>query len=169
LAEKWADRFAYWHISLRRWHFVFPQVDMFCTPGLNRLWNSLAGKISLRRKFPAGMQPFYGGSYWCLTRESVEYVFEFVQQHSDFVNYFSKYVHIPDEIFFQTILLNSPFKVCLVNDDRRWIDFSKHGANPEILEKNDFKRLIHTEDLFARKFDMTMDREVLDMIDQAIS
>jgi hypothetical protein len=164
LAEKWEERFAYWNFYWLRWHFIFPKADIFEHPCANQLWNGLVKGIPLRRKIPGGLQPFYGGGYWCLSKESVEYVFEFLQQHKDYERFFN-YVYIPDEIFFQTILLNSIFKDRIVNDDLRFIEFSEYKGHPAILGKNDFERILKTDNLFARKFDTTIDSDVLDMID----
>ena len=48
------------------------------------------------------------------------------------------------------------------------IDFSSHKAHPAILTMKDYDRLMSSSDLFARKFDMTVDGEVLDRIDKVI-
>jgi len=168
-AEQKADWIAYWHIHMRRWSFVFPRRNMFPIHFLNRLWNPLVPRITLRRSIPGGLQPFFGGSHWCLSRDCLQYLQEFVQQNPAYGKFFSKYVHIPSEIFFQTILLNSPLKDRLVNDDLSYIDFSgKKNAHPAVLDKGDFEKFMRTGDLFARKFDPTIDGEVLDMIDAAI-
>jgi hypothetical protein len=167
-AGKWDERHLYWHFLWGRRHFAFPKADMFETPALNRVWNVLAKAIPLRRKMPEGLEPFYGSAYWCLSRECVEYIHQFAQQKRAFTRFF-RHVAIPDEEIFQTILLNSTFKERLVNDDLVYADFSQHLAHPATLGKNDFNRLMGRSELFARKFDATVDGEVLDMIDAAIS
>ena len=164
-----ADWIAYWHIHRRGRRFVFPQKNMFPNHALNRLWNPLVPHITLRRRIPGRLQPFFGGSHWCLSRECVEYLNEFVQHNQAYVKFFSKYVHVPSEIFFQTILMNSPLKDGLLNDDLSYIDFSgPKKAHPAVLGRDDFDRFMRTGDLFARKFDPAVDPEVLDMIDAAI-
>jgi len=167
-AGKWDERHVYWHLSWGRWHFVFPKADMFETPAVNRVWNVLAKRIPLRRKFPDGFRPFYGSAFWCLSRECAEYVLEFVRQNKAFVRSFTN-TSCPSEMFFQTLLLNSTLKDRIVNDDLLYTDFSQHLAHPATLGKNDFNRLMSTSKLFARKFDAAVDGEVLDMIDAAIS
>jgi hypothetical protein len=167
-AGNWDERHLYWHFSWGGRHFAFPKADMFERPALSRVWNVLARGIPLRRKMPGGLEPFYGSSYWCLSRECIEYIHQFVQNNKAFPRFF-RHVSIPDEIFFQTILLNSTLKERLVNDDMIYTDFSQHLAHPAILGKNDFHRLMSRGELFARKFDATVDGEVLDMIDAAIS
>jgi hypothetical protein len=151
-AGGWEERYVYWHLRWGRWRFAFPKTDMFEGPAVNRLWNALARRIPLRRRLPGGVKPFYGSQFWCLSIDCVKYVHEFARRNRAFVRFF-KYVAIPDEIFFQTILLNSTLKDRLVNDDLIYTDFSQHLAHPAILGKNDFHRLMGRSELFARKFD----------------
>ena len=76
-----------------------------------------------RRPFPAGLRPYGGGAYWCLSRACIEYVARFVAERQDIVAFFRS-VDIPDELFFQTIVLNSPLRDTIVNDNLRFIDWS---------------------------------------------
>lgn len=169
--ERWAgnggmDRILYWHFNWRNYHFGFPQLNQFHDPYLNKLWNEIAKRIPLRRRFPGSLKIYGGGSYWCLSRECIEYIHEFVQHHEALLDFF-KYVQTPDELFFQTILLNSHCKDRIVNDDLRYIDWSKpEPPYPSILCKQDFELFVYSDKLFARKFDMTVDADVLDMIDK---
>lgn len=167
-AGKWDERHIYWHSSWGRWHFAFPKTDIFESPAVNRVWNVLAKRVAFRRRFPAGFKPFYGSAFWCLSRECAEYVLEFTQRNRSFVRFFGRTL-CPSEMFFQTILLNSTLSDRIVNDDLLYTDFSQHLAHPALLGKNDFNRFMSRSDLFARKFDATVDGEVLDMIDAAIS
>jgi hypothetical protein len=74
-------------------------------------------------------------------------------------------VLIPDELFFQTIVLHSPFADTVVNDNLRYIDWSRRPA-PAILHAQDFPSLIGSGKLFARKFDANVDARILDMLDE---
>jgi hypothetical protein len=73
-------------------------------------------------------------------------------------------VDIPDEIFFHTIILNSPFATNVVNDDLRCIDISERRG-PRIWRKSDLEILAQSRGLIARKFDTVVDSEILDLID----
>jgi len=155
-SEQWENgglqRFSRWHFRILRRHYVFPKrIESF-----------------MNRQFPKGFQPFGGSSYWCLTRECIEYVYRFVQMNPTFIAFF-KYVDVPDEMFFQTILMNSPLADTIVNDDCRYIDWEEpNSGSPSILDKNDYERIANSGKLFARKFDVSVDAEVLSMIDQGI-
>jgi hypothetical protein len=115
-----------------------------------------------------GLEPFGGSSYWCLARDCIEYVHRFVHENRAFVNWF-KTVDVPDEIFFQTILMNSSLAVNLVNDDLRYMEWPvPDSGSPSILRVEAFERFIRSPKLFARKFDASIDAQVLDRIDVAL-
>lgn len=154
------------------------RVDPFKIPS----WTSLRTRVFLifmyvliklkvlpkKRRFPLGFEPFAGSAFWTISRDCARYIKVFVEQNPDFVNFF-KFAGIIDEIFFHTIILNSPFKANVVNDDLRHIIWSGEAfkaSHPEILTRDDFEKLIASSDLFARKFDATIDAEILDLIDQ---
>lgn len=116
-----------------------------------------------KRKFPEGFKPFCGSAFWCFSKECAQYINNFIKQNPAFINFF-KFAGISDEVFFQTIILNSPFKEQVINDDLKYVVW----PGPATLGKNDLENLINSSDLFARKFDATIDEEVLDLIDQKI-
>jgi hypothetical protein len=146
------ERIEAWHWHIFKRHICFPPAD--CVP--------------IKRKFPKGFKPFGGSAYWCLPRECVEYIYELTTRNRPFVDFF-KHVDIPDEIFFQTIILNSPFERMTVNDNLRYIEWKDpHAGSPAILRKHDFQNLASSSKLFARKFDATIDVQVLDLIDREI-
>ncbi len=140
------NRVQYWHFRLRGKHFYF----------------------TLKRKFPSNLEPYGGSQWWCLSRECIHYINNFIINNSNFVNYF-KYVFIPDENFFQTIVSNSPFKNYIVNDDLKYADWENANPTPPaIIDKSYFDTLANSPKLFARKFDIIRDSEILDLIDQKI-
>jgi len=123
-------------------------------------------RLPWRRAFPAGLRPYGGGAYWSLTRDCIECVSGFIAEHPNVVAFF-RHVDIPDEIFFHTILMNSPLRETIVNDNLRYIDWSR-GPRPGILETRDLDTLRASPKLFARKFDACQDENVLDLIDREL-
>jgi hypothetical protein len=137
------ERIEDWHvITYRRWHLAVP----------------------LRRKLPGGMSPFGGGAYWCLSRRVVDYVQGFVATSPDYVRFF-RHVLIPDELFFQTLIVNSPLRDTVVDDNLRYIDWTREPA-PAVLTVGDLDAMLGSRKLFARKFDVTVDAAVLDRLDE---
>jgi hypothetical protein len=113
------------------------------------------------RELPYGLQPYFGSGYWTLHRTAIEYVRAFLRDHPTYQPFFEQ-VRVPDEMFFQTILLNSPLAGTIVNDDLRFIKW----PGPAVLTGADLEELLAAPDLYARKFDETVDAAVLDAIDE---
>jgi hypothetical protein len=137
--------------------------------GLDRIeyrhlhWRGRRVRLPGRRAFPLGLRPFGGGAYWCLSRACVELVAHFVVERRDVVRFF-QHVDVPDEIFFQTIVMNSELAATVVNDNLRYVDWSR-GRRPAVLGMDDLGALRASPKLFARKFDTRVDAAVLDAID----
>jgi Core-2/I-Branching enzyme len=154
-------------------HWPLPYPDWEPRGGLDRIedwhlitYGRLRIALPLRRSLPGGLRPYGGGAYWCLARPLVEYVHEFVVQHPDYVRFF-KHVLVPDELFFQTIVLNSPLSGTIENNHLRFIDWSE-DPGPTILRLEHLPRMMESGKLFARKFDTTVDAKVLDALDAYI-
>lgn len=81
-----------------------------------------------------------------------------------------KYSYCADEVFVQTILVNSPFKDNLYmpncNNNHlacaRLIDWER--GNPYVFRKEDFDLIKSSPAMFARKFSLDVDSEIVDMI-----
>lgn len=114
-----------------------------------------------KRRLPYNLHPYGGSSYWCLSREAVEYILEYIASHPKFVRY-CKTTLIPDEFFFQTILGNSPLRETVISKLMHYTDWSKGGPNPALLTKNELSTVMKSDAWFARKFD---DVETLNAID----
>ena len=146
------DRIERWHVRLRSRRYVIEPRP----------------RIGVRRRFPLGLQPFGGSAYWCLSRRCVEYVDEFVGRNPSFVRFF-RHVEVPDELFFQTILMNSPLRGSIVDDDLRYVEWRDwNDSRPAALRTGDFAKIMSSGKLFARKFDVEEDAEILDLIDAAL-
>jgi hypothetical protein len=119
------------------------------------------------RKLPGGYR-FYGGSAAIiLARNGITYIDQFVKTDlgQRIVNFYTRTANA-DEMFFQTVMMNSSMGNTVVNDELRFTDWSKKGAHPEILTKHDYQRLKDSGHLFARKFDVQVDAEILDLLDE---
>jgi hypothetical protein len=102
-----------------------------------------------------------------LTADAVRYVLQYLGDHPEVVRFF-EHTWAPDELIFQTILYNSPFRSSLVNDNLRYIDWSEAQASPKVLTEEDFDLLAASGKLFARKFDLSRFPAVIDKIDRRI-
>ena len=80
---------------------------------------------------------------------------------------FFRHVFVPDEIFFQTILMNSPLHDEIENDNLRYVEWSREPA-PAVLGVDDLDAMLSSGKLFARKFDPTVDDAVLAELDRRL-
>ncbi len=119
----------------------------------------------INKQIPYNLEP-YGGSMWfCLTKKHVDFILGFLENKSDLLDFF-KHTLIPDELFFHTIIMNSPLKNTVFNDNLRYIDWTKKGVSlPATLTVEDRDNLLTSPKLFARKFDIELDEQILDLID----
>jgi len=76
-------------------------------------------------------------------------------------------VKFSEETYFQTMLANAP-GLRLRNEHLRYMDWSADGWHPATLTVDDLPRVLGSGALFARKFDIDRDVEVLDRIDRAL-
>ena len=125
--------------------------------------------LPLKRKFIDGFAPFGGGCYWTMSGKAARYIVTYINDHPEFLKYFKR-VYIPDEIMYQTILLNSPLKDTVVDKDLRYVDWSQRetGGPPAFLDERDMAGLKSTDALIARKFDGEKDPDMLDRIDREL-
>ena len=118
-----------------------------------------------RKKLPCNLEAYGGWSLCCLPKDLVSYIVKFIENNPKVKSFF-KTTFAPSELISQTILLNSPFRDRIVNDNKRYLEFV--GAHPRIMTKDDYPNLKRSGKLFGRKFNSDVDKEILDIIDNEI-
>ena len=117
------------------------------------------------KRFPAEWRPYQGLAYSCLSSEAVAHVRDLKETRPDVIRSFRR-VFIPDEFFFQMALLNSPLKTAVVNEDLRYMTWE--GYRPATIRSSDLHDLADSPKLFARKFDASVDANILDLVDSTL-
>ena len=115
--------------------------------------------------FSPEFQCYVGSQWWTLSARCIQYIYDFVNRNPAYVKYCQKTL-IPDESFFQTILLNHP-QLNISNDNKRYISWQED--TPTTLGIQDVDALVTSEAHFARKFNIQIDSQVLDRLDQHLS
>lgn len=145
--------------------YHFPDSDI---RGSDRV-ASIISFILPKRKLPFDYT-LYGsqfGAYWTITGEAAKYIVDYMSEHPEIEKFFSK-TWGPDEFLFNTILMNSPHKENVINNNFRYIDWSKGGSRPKVLTVQDYPSLAASDCLIARKFDVEVDSAILDKIDSGL-
>ena len=130
---------------------------------------AVINKIMPKRKFPLPMK-MYGSSissWWTLQADCAKYLVDFAKKETKLIK-FMELTWGADEFFYATILMNSPLKDSIVNDNLRLITWEDGLANPLILKLKDFKLIKDSRKLFARKFDIKVDLDILKEVDEKL-
>lgn len=155
-------------------HFRLPAAEWSGEGGgLNRLryphfervrYKTRLLRLPIPRRLPEGLEPHGGMALWALTGETLAWLTGFLRQRSDVVRFF-RYAKMPDELFFQTVLLSSPLAATVDNEFLHYLDWSSGSAHPATLTAADLPKLRASGKLFARKFDAATDAKILDLLD----
>lgn len=116
------------------------------------------------RPFLKGVVPYAGSAWITLSRDFCDYV----TSNPDVERFkrFYRFALVPEEMFFQTVLMNSPFRGTVVPDFRRFIPPFPGKSHPRILTMQDFDEMQASGFMFARKFDPAVDAEVMSRLYQ---
>ena len=110
--------------------------------------------------------PYYGGStWWSLSRKCIEYIVNNKDRNNLYAHMQNTY--IPDEMFVQTLLLNSPLKDSLKNNNMRYVVWRiKNGHIPANLDMDDYENILRSKSLFMRKTDKDVSEDLVNKIAQ---
>ncbi|GAB4048915.1 beta-1,6-N-acetylglucosaminyltransferase [Spirosoma litoris] len=130
----------------------------------------LSGQYPLPREFPMGHKLYFGTNWFQLKPAAARYVVEFAKSNPSYVN-FSRTTMLPDEYFFQSILLNAPETIrnTIYNHRMTFMQWDRPpGSYVKPLSVSEIPSMLSSGKFFARKFDETYDAEVIDKIDQQL-
>jgi hypothetical protein len=137
-----------------------------------RVSSKLLKKVGIKRRVPDGLRPVKGSAFFTLSRECTEYALRFLEENPRYINFFKHTKH-PDEYFWHTILLNSPLRETVENETLRYEPFQQRKpftGHGRVLRKEDLGELKgeSAKRFFAKKFDTSVDSDILDLIDKQI-
>jgi hypothetical protein len=125
----------------------------------------LAGRT---RSPPAGLALYGGSSWWALSRDCIRALLARIEREPAIVRFF-KTVLCPDEMFFQTLVMNSPFGGRVLSQNFRYVRWPPHGArNPKVLDETDFEHIRASGAHFCRKLDSRLSAALLPRLMQLI-
>lgn len=124
-----------------------------------------------------GMQVAWGAAWWIipdeLARETMAVYRGEGSKKRRILRDTIKNISTPEESFFQSVFANSKFKDDKPGGNLTYCNFATRGrvntGHPYILEMADLASLKYWADrdhFFARKFDETVDHEIMDAVDQ---
>jgi hypothetical protein len=111
---------------------------------------------------PIDLAPFGGSQWFNLTGNAVEYIV--TADQADLLCRRLRATYCPDEMYFQTLLMNSHLNANIVDSSLRYIDWESGPDYPRTLDENDLPMIRESKMLFARKINSKEDSEFLDSI-----
>jgi len=145
---------------------------------------NLSGRMPCVKPYE-GFALYHGSGWWALTRDCVEYILGFIASDVTYCKFF-EHVFCSDEIFFHSILKQSPFASRITHDfetapdqaeyaasnehGSHYIDWNAPGVRlPKVLDLQDFDKLLHSKCLFARKFDEQESGELIARLEKMLA
>jgi len=117
--------------------------------------------------FGPELRCWYGTQWVALSRRGAQAVINFVDGHPEYVRYYSR-TAIPDESATPTIVNNDPL-LRVQNEALHYVRFSQSvSGHPDVFTLDDLDELLASGRYFARKFDIAIDAEILDVLDEKI-
>ena len=127
----------------------------------------ILNKLFPHRRTPKGMK-FYGSSmFWAISVEALKYVTDTIEYNHSLKQFF-KFSWASDEFLFQTILLNSHLATEVVNENCHYYKHAPKTPSPKNLSLEDFEDIMASDRIFARKFIMDSDIDLMNKFDQTI-
>ena len=121
--------------------------------------------LQIKRKWP--FPNYYNGLGWfSFTRGAVEEIVEYIQLHRKVVDF----TFAPDEVIFQSIILNSDKNYKVINNNLRftlWSNDEEVGSS-DILTEQHYQSLINSDAFFARKIEPARSEKLIKMINNYI-
>ncbi|MGB6129461.1 MAG: beta-1,6-N-acetylglucosaminyltransferase, partial [Psychrilyobacter sp.] len=121
----------------------------------------LQNLLNIKKPFFNNINIYMGSSWFTITNDAVEYILNNIDDK--LIEGF-KSTTCSDEHFIQTLLMNSPFKDNVVGENIVYIDWSEGNPNPKVLTMDDYSKLKGSNKLFARKFDIDIDSDIINKI-----
>lgn len=126
-----------------------------------------------------GVQLYGGSAWWCLPDKAIDDIMLDISSNKQLFELYQK-TYTPEETFFQTYIMRSSVAnlVDINPPEARtqncltYANFEtptkKFCGHPYIITADDWKWLKNRSEYFARKFDVSVDSVILDMIDSEI-
>ncbi len=130
----------------------------------------IPSQILIPRRYPfKKLFPYGGSQWWALPNSTLKLIIQFSFENKKIIRYF-KHVHIPDEVFFSSIV-HKLIPVEYIHASATYVNWDHPGISPKTFTIDDLELILKQkkEYLFCRKFDTSLDDEILNKIDEELS
>lgn len=154
---------------VRYFHFISKNKDVVTNIKIDRKRQEWQEKHGIIRNKDLDVRK--GSNWFSITDNLARYIVDnipWVKKHF-------KYTMCADELFLQTLVCKSDFKLKLNKENTgdnfsgnlREIDWTRgNGMNPHVYTVEDFEMLKNSPNFFARKFDCKVDMEIIEKVEE---
>lgn len=123
-------------------------------------------RVNKLKKYGWKDEDIYAGQEWVdVPRDAIQYAIDYYENHPELEKIFMT-SFCADEMWLQTILVNSHFKNRIDKNIHRYIEMvEKHGSRPAILDEDDFKNIIDGDYWWGRKFERPTSNKLIGLLD----
>lgn len=138
-------------------------------PAINIVLWIMVSFLLPRRKYLINNYKIYKWDQWMvLSYEHIKRILGFLESE-EWKKYLSsfEYTSCSDEMFFQIMMLNNEKIKNEINNELLWyIEREKNANSPNTLTIKDLNKIKKSDKLFARKFNINVDRKVLEELEK---
>lgn len=171
--KKFASRVIYYNFFIPLWRSTHPVIRKMGTAS-STLIRYLQKLFGVNRWKKNEITLFHGLSWWSITDDFASY---YLERGNWAEKQFGRNTFAADEYVPQTVFFNSPFKQSIVSDSPayqtslRLVDWKRGNGygSPHIWTIGDKAEIEKTGNLIGRKFDESVDREIVELIFEKIS
>lgn len=120
-------------------------------------------KLKVNRIAKLNVPVYYGSNWFSITHDCAKYV---IEQEDCIEKLFGKHTRCADELFLQTVVMNSNLKSRVAGYNLRHIDFNR--GRPYTWHEEDLSELLNSKDLFARKFNEDVEGIIIEKLYQTL-
>lgn len=163
----WAEKHLY---RLNRYHFFLKhtEISVGIKTLVNKVNNIVTEKLNINRlKKYNQMEVVKTANWFSISGECAEYVYS----KRKFIKKLTRFTVCADEMFLGTVIYDSPYWKQVYNPEPSWDGHMRYidrirniGSSPHTFTIGDKKLIEESEMLFARKFDETVDSEIIEFI-----
>ncbi len=124
-------------------------------------------RLKYTRKISKKLPALFGGStWWTLSRNCLQYVVDYTRKNPMLLKRL-KFSFCSEEIYFQTVIMNSPFAINVINGNLRYIKWEyKHNSMPAILDEEDYNDIGKSDRFFARKIEYPYSEKLVNELER---
>lgn len=127
--------------------------------------------LELPVRKPYFSQQYAGSQWWALNETATQLIIRYIQENEKELENYYQFTAAPDEIFFHSILKNLQRQNTriLIKPSLTYTNWSrKNTLLPVTFAAADLEELLQPEFLWARKFDINYNVEILNIIDEKL-